>query len=231
MNAKSAGIIVIVIMALLVGAGTGSVKARDAGARSGGFTFRITLDKGKCQMAVWLEDEQGRFVDTVMVTRKTAAKGLGNRGGGLDDRWGGSRLSVLPVWAYRRGKPDERGNPYPDKDHPLPDTVTAASPKAGEMVRHWAPLYPLAPGVYHFYIEVNASFDDNEYHDYSWYRGQPSVVWKGDIAVGGKQAAGAAKPLGHGDPAGADGRINPDLSTLSTALTLVKKATAVFNAD
>jgi len=67
------------------------------------FSFRLLLSEKKCQMAIWLTDEQGAFVDTVYVTRKVAKKGLGNRRGGLDDKWGGARLSALPVWAYDRG--------------------------------------------------------------------------------------------------------------------------------
>ena len=63
---------------------------------------------GEPQVAVWVEDAEGRFVDTVMVTALTGSYGLGNRpgrssfGGGY--RWPyGRRENVLPVWAHRRG--------------------------------------------------------------------------------------------------------------------------------
>jgi hypothetical protein len=61
------------------------------------------------QIAVWVEDSEGRHVDTLFVTRVTGSLGLGNRSGRAemksDFRWPyGRRPMVLPVWAYTRGK-------------------------------------------------------------------------------------------------------------------------------
>lgn len=192
------------------------------------FTFRIVLNEKNCQIAIWLVNEQGNFVDTVYVTRKVAKKGMGNKRGEIDDKLGGARLSVLPVWARQRGIDYGGGNFYPTKDKPLIDAITSATPKAGEFVWHWQPEKTLKPGKYHYYIEVNKSFDDNEYHDYSWYRGQPSVIWQGDLLIGDQVSEGKAKIIGHGHVAGTDGSINPDLSTLTTALKLIEKAEAIY---
>jgi len=190
--------------------------------------FRLLLAEKKCQLAIWLTDRDDRFLDTVYVTRKTAQKGLGNRGGELDDRWGGPRLSVLPVWAHQRGRDYGGGNFYPPKDQPLPDAVTSATPPAGAFEWTWRPAAPLAAGQYFFYVEVNKSFDKNEGHRYSWYRGQPSVVWRGGLTLGREPSTGRAQIIGHGHPAGADGRIEPDVSSLTTALELVKEAEASY---
>jgi hypothetical protein len=61
------------------------------------------------QMAIWLEDKAGKFVQDVLVTQSTGKLGLGNRPGiwNFVSSWRapyGPRPSVLPVWAYRRGK-------------------------------------------------------------------------------------------------------------------------------
>ncbi len=61
------------------------------------------------QIAVWIEDAAGNFVDTAYVTRSTGALGLGNRPGNAQFksayRWPyGRREMVLPVWAHARGK-------------------------------------------------------------------------------------------------------------------------------
>ncbi|HUS89735.1 MAG TPA: hypothetical protein VMW91_10345, partial [Desulfosporosinus sp.] len=162
------------------------------------FSFHIFLIEKNCQIAIWLVNEQGVFVDTVYVTRKVAKKGLGNRGGKIDDKWGGSRLSVLPVWAYQRGIDYGGGNFYPTKDRPLVDAISSATPKAGEFVWLWHPNKILKAGKYYYYIEVNKSFDDNKHHDYSWYRGQPSVVWRGSIEVRNQISKSEAKIIGHG---------------------------------
>lgn len=190
--------------------------------------FTVVLADKNCQMAIWLVNEQGIFEDTVYVTKKVAKKGLGNRGGAIDDKWGGSRLSVLPVWAHQRGVDYGGGNFYPPKDKAIVDAVSSATPKPGEFVWTWHPAKALKPGKYHYYIEVNKSFDDNAHHDYSWYRGQPSVIWQGSLIVGDELSKSRANIIGHGHVAGADGKIHPDLSTLTTALELIKKAGAVY---
>lgn len=191
-------------------------------------TFNIVLAKKSCQMAIWLINEKGVFIDTVYVTRKTAQKGLGNRGGELDDRLGGSRLSTLPVWAYQRGVDYGEGNFYPPKDKALIDAITSATPKAGEFVWVWRPTKPLEPGKYFYNIEVNKSFDDNEHHNYSWYRGQPSVIWQGGLVIGKQISESEAKIIGHGNTAGTDGKLRSDLSSLTTAIHLIKKAKATY---
>jgi hypothetical protein len=59
------------------------------------------------QIAVWIEDAAGNYVDTAYVTRLTGQFGLANRpGDGLlktDFKWPyGRREMVLPIWAHRR---------------------------------------------------------------------------------------------------------------------------------
>jgi hypothetical protein len=59
------------------------------------------------QVAVWLQDSTGAFVDTLMVTNATAVRGIGNRPGRWDFLSGplfpyGKRLMSLPIWAHAR---------------------------------------------------------------------------------------------------------------------------------
>lgn len=63
---------------------------------------------GSPQIAIWLEDEAGNYIDTLMVTRLVGTFGLGNRPGRSDFGHGylwpyGRREMALPVWAHRRG--------------------------------------------------------------------------------------------------------------------------------
>jgi hypothetical protein len=130
--------------------------------------IQIVFVQKKCQIAIWITDENDVFIDTVYVTRKTGQKGLGNRGGSLDDKWGGSRLSTLPVWAHSRGIDYGNQNFYPPKEKPLTDAISSATPKAGEFIWNWHPKEVLKPGKYVYYVEINKSFDENEHHNYSW---------------------------------------------------------------
>jgi hypothetical protein len=60
------------------------------------------------QIVAWIEEANGRFVDTVYITRSTGTFGLGNRPGRFDFNSGplwpyGRRITVFPVWAHRHG--------------------------------------------------------------------------------------------------------------------------------
>jgi hypothetical protein len=67
------------------------------------------LDLGP-QIAVWVESaDRAMFVDTLMVTNMTAARGIGNRPGVSNFLSGplfpyGKRSMALPIWAHARGK-------------------------------------------------------------------------------------------------------------------------------
>jgi hypothetical protein len=66
------------------------------------------LDLGP-QIAVWIESaDRSRFIDTLMVTNMTAARGIGNRPGlaafvSSPKFPYGKRQMALPIWAYSRG--------------------------------------------------------------------------------------------------------------------------------
>ena len=61
------------------------------------------------QLAIWLEDQTGKWVQDILVTQATGKLGIGNRPGlwNFLSSWRapyGPRPSVLPIWAHRRGK-------------------------------------------------------------------------------------------------------------------------------
>ncbi len=63
----------------------------------------------RVQMAVWVEDASGKYIDTLYVTRLTGSLGLANRPGiatfKSDYRFPyGPREMVMPVWAHVRGE-------------------------------------------------------------------------------------------------------------------------------
>lgn len=61
----------------------------------------------RAQVAIWIEDEDGKYVATVALTEAVAYRGIGNRPGASQMnsgyRWPyGRREGVLPIWAHRR---------------------------------------------------------------------------------------------------------------------------------
>jgi hypothetical protein len=63
----------------------------------------------RTQIAIWIEDAEGTFVQDVFVTQSTGTLGIGNRPGRWDflSSWRfpyGPRPQVLPVWAHSRGR-------------------------------------------------------------------------------------------------------------------------------
>lgn len=68
--------------------------------------FRFTPTK-RAQIAIWIENSDGTFMETVALTSSVALRGVGNRPGALQMnsgfRWPyGRREGILPVWGYRR---------------------------------------------------------------------------------------------------------------------------------
>ncbi|HET8934929.1 MAG TPA: CFI-box-CTERM domain-containing protein [Polyangiales bacterium] len=77
-----------------------------AGAHGRVLEFRFT-PVHNAQIAMWLENGNGEFLQTVGLTEATARRGIGNRPGASQMnsgfRWPyGRREGVLPIWAHRR---------------------------------------------------------------------------------------------------------------------------------
>lgn len=223
--------IVITIMISIIFLASGSHALAEDTVTTQAVVFKLLMSGKRPQIAIWIADNQGAYIETVYVTRITATKGYGNREGTIDakGKFRGSRLSMLPVWAHSRGIDYGNGNFYPTYKTPLPDAITSATPREGEFKWNWTPKKVLKHGRYSYYVEVNECYDHNEHHNYSHYRGQPSVVWQGRFLVGDKIDTSEAKIIGHGHVAGEDGQINPDVTTLTTSLGLIEKVTASFN--
>ena len=108
------------------------------------------------QMAIWIEDLDGNYLETLYVTEK-AAKGT----------WGWfslkkqeyRRKASLPYWSHKRGVMSEDGLFLPSRDNPVPDAVTAATP-TGSFSLHTRLERPREQVV--VMLEVNRSYDYNE---------------------------------------------------------------------
>jgi len=158
------------------------------------------------QLAVWIEDKQGNYVSTITATGKS-----------VKNNWISApkegRPEALPVWNHKRHNSSEEI-----------DIVSSATPK-GTVDIH-IDNNSLANGQeYTVYLEVNHSFDYNDYwtENNSGVNGQPSLIYHAQFIAG---TPGKIKlvPIGHGSVDGSNGNIVYDLDSFTTALSIIKDA-------
>lgn len=171
------------------------------------------------QIAIWLEDNQNNYIETIYVTSKEAKSGWGNV----------RRPSALPIWSHKRGVQYADGLYMPDKKNPLPDAITGATAK-GSFIKVWNIPNKIPDGEYLLKVEVNNSFDYNEKYrnkldekhpDFNDVSGQPSLLWEGKIIVGKAFKTNLIK-AGHGHPSGNNGVIYQDLDSFTSALSIIE---------
>jgi hypothetical protein len=207
--------------------------------------FTYQPGSGGVQIVIWIEDGDGNYIETIFITDFIGRDGGGNRTDNPDIDYGtGNRWSAFPIWAHKRNvidttygldnlyPPSESQASYPDDL----DAVSGATPTSGIQTKTLE-LSELEYGEYKCWIEVNKSFDNNDYHDYSYYRGQPSLVWNVTVNVGDSpDSSMVLNYTGYGSTDGSDGNINPPDTTITTAEDLLAEVTgykfkAVYTPD
>lgn len=162
------------------------------------------------QFAIWLEDVNGNYVETLYVTSKIAK-----------ENWSKiKKQEVLPYWNYKLNS------------RPISaDAVSSATPKGSSAIK--TNLFE-TQGKYVVCAEVNMSTDFNEYYkkdavvgkdNYSGGAkgsGQPSIVYNAIVDLNLKNAIYELKPVGHSNPAGTDGKLYKDMSKITTAKNIIK---------
>lgn len=179
------------------------------------------------QIAVWMEDMEGNYLSTIYVTHKIATQSWTASGGSR-------RKEALPHWCHARGIVYDDGLYLPTKDRPLTDGISGATPQ-GSFDLKLCPTDALKQFVVK--IELNHSTDFNDYYpksaregnpNYSGGKegsGQPAIVYTANIDLTSGEHSFEALLEGHSSPDGSSGDLDPDTSTLTTALQIVKRIT------
>ena len=177
------------------------------------------------QMAVWLQDEAAAEIRTVAVTHRT----------GAGDWQGKVECAVaLPAWVgfYNR----ETGTQGPPTwEHPAPDAVTCATPRA----KLDAAIQVPRDTRWAYFVEANVSGDysaqfprmSEDGRSDRYGNGQPSIIYRGSIeAIAG--ATGEPELWGRTDQYVALGTVSTDLVPITTAQRLLRsvKVRAVWDA-
>lgn len=179
-------------------------------------------------MAVWLEDENGKYIQTLFVPRAIAT-GIFKFGSNASGKWVESAKrapQTLPYWSHKRGVMAPDGLYMPDPSNPVADAYSGATPTTSFVLKTRADN-PL-PAKFRVLFEVNQNWDWNEYWTNDRYPGdvrylnnaQPAVVYEGMVDKTDLQPRYLLKPVGHSHPTGETGELFTDLSTLTTALQI-----------
>jgi hypothetical protein len=192
--------------------------------------IKVDLYKGKSfyfpLMAIWLENEKGEYIQTLFVARSVAT-GYFAYGKKENNKWVPGAIRApqsLPYWAHKRGIKASDGLYVPDKENPVPDAYSGATPVTGFTLISKADS--TLPVRYRVMLEINQNWDWNEfwtndkYPDDENYKMscQPALVYEADIDSSSPEDSYNMKPVGHSHYSGKTGELFPDLSTLTTAL-------------
>lgn len=199
-----------------------------------GMDITLQFKKGESHnhplMAIWIEDTSGNYIETLYVA-ESIGKGIfqhGDRSRGFWKEGPIRRPAALPYWAHKRGIQAPDGYYLPTPEDPMPDAVTGPTPPGDFTLESRATSN--LPDEFFVLLEINQSWDWNEYWTNNKYpedinyktSSQPSLVFAAKIS----REAGADQVLmqaiGHGHYSGADGSLNEDISTLTTALDIVE---------
>lgn len=194
-----------------------------------GLSIRINFTKGESHnhplMAFWLEDKDGKYIETIYVA-ESIGKGIFQHGDRSKGRWQAGevrRPAALPYWGHKRGIQAPDGYFIPTVALPMPDAVTGPTPK-GDFILS-SKSTEQAPRIFKVMMEINQSWDWNEYWTNSKHQGdinymtssQPSLVYEAVINLGSPVKEYEMEPVGHGHYSGADGSLTKDLGTITTA--------------
>lgn len=173
--------------------------------------------KGKFppQFALWIQDSDGNFSQTIFATKKASNK-----------KWifapKNGRPESLPVWYHSC-----KNFRAPESKNEM-DAVSSATPKGGFEIAQ--KIQFSEEKKYFVFAEVNKSFDYNEFYpkdagknsaEYSGVNGQPSAVYRAELSFENPEAK--LELIGTGSLDGKSGSIENKTETLTTAKNLVEK--------
>jgi hypothetical protein len=205
-----------------------------------GRAIDIQMQKGKAHnhptFAIWLEDQNGKFIQTLFVTKafgqgvyKYADKSAGNWASGELQR-----KAALPYWVFKRNEAGPDGSLLPSPKNKMPDAYTGATPAGSFALNTKADK--LLTGKVNVMLEINQTWDWNQYWTNNLYPDdvdyqsscQPAIVYSGLLDLGVSGSTVILKPIGHSHFSGKNGDLNFDLSTITTALHIAEQITATL---
>jgi len=204
-----------------------------------GLTLEFTKgpDHNHPLMAIWIEDLDGNYIQTLFVARSIATGifAYGDKSGGKWQPGEIMRPAALPYWSHKRNILNNKGNYMPSKGFEVPDAFSGATPKAN--FRLLTRTDTVIPQKFRLLCEINQSWDWNKHWtntkfpddtDYN-SSSQPAVVYAVEVNPTDEGVVLKLEPIGRSHHSGADGNLYHDLETLTTALKIASEITVTVN--
>jgi hypothetical protein len=183
--------------------------------------------------AIWTEDLEGNYIETLYVTHYVA-KGKYGHGEVEPGRWKNEpgelrRPATLPYWSHKRGIKAPDGLYIPSPETAVPDAITSATP-VSNFTLNTATSYS-GKRKFRILMEINQAWDSNRYWSNNKFPGninyygslQPALVYAVTVDPYGENNEYYLNPIGHSHPTGKNGRLFTDLTTITTAKDIAYK--------
>lgn len=204
--------------------------------------LEIEFQKGKAfnhpSFAVWTEDLEGNYIETLYVSGYVA-KGRFGFGEIEPGRWKNEpgearRPATLPYWAHKRNIKAPDGLFIPSPQTEVPDALTSATPRTNFKLETATSMQD--DKKFRVLLEINQAWDANEFWTNNKFGGdmnyfgslQPALVYAVTVDPKDVEAEYYLNPVGHSHPTGANGVLFTDLTTLTTAKEIAGKIIVRF---
>ena len=180
------------------------------------------------QMAIWVEDLQGNYLETLYVTKKASDSSY------IQSLFGDEevrRPEALPHWSHQRGIRSDDGLMMPSRENPVADAITGATPVASFDLNT---VTGSSSDQAVIKLEINRSFDYNAVYNQQAFpedevysgtgnSAQPSLIYAAQVDLSGVRPYAFMQLLGRGHHSGKHGDIIADLSGITTAKEMVSR--------
>ncbi len=192
--------------------------------------------------AIWIEDTLGNYLQTLYVTEKLAKNNFYVKVVTVDgkdqflaepeSKGDRERPEALPIWSHKYGKRSAKGNYIPSGQDVIPDAYSGATLTTDFRLETKTPQ--ALPDVYRVRLEINQSFDWNEYYPSDRFPedpvysgngkpGQPSLLYEALVTKNSTTKVFAFALAGRGHHSGKDGVVYTELDGITTARGIIKR--------
>jgi len=205
-----------------------------------GQPLQIKFIKGEAHnhplMAVWVEDENENFIQTLFVA-ESIGKGIFQHADTTSGKWlpgAIRRPAALPVWSHSRGVKENDGLFIPTPENAVADAYTGATPTKSFKLN--TRLDNSGPERFAVYFEINQTWDWNEYWTNNKFPNdevyktscQPALIYKAVVDLNDDIKEYTMELVGRGHHSGQDGKIYTDhYETMTTALNIARSIVVI----